>query len=61
MAGTGLALYAASSVFNPLQSNKESHMKTRICIAVFTLLATTSQVSVLLGAAYGLSAAMPLA
>lgn len=35
-------------------------MKTRICIAVFTLLATTSQVSVLLGAAYGLSAAMPL-
>ncbi len=36
-------------------------MKTRICIAVFTLLATASQVGMLLGAAYGLSTATPLA
>ncbi len=34
-------------------------MRTRICIAVFTLLATTTQVSMLLGAAYGLSTATP--
>jgi hypothetical protein len=36
-------------------------MKTRLCIAVFTLLATTCQFSMLLGTVYGMSAATPLA